>query len=186
MKNTRLSKGFTLIELLIVITIIGILAVALLPSVLGAPARARDAARKADLNNIIAAIETYNSDHQHYPADDGVAVDALTDGGAGTDVLSSYFQGGKAPVDPQGKGPDGAAGTYMYNVGTGNPSSYVVGSYVEQAGDGNVVWASVTGGGFGSGDIDAAANTAINTALKDCKPINSGASADCDAYVIVK
>ena len=67
MKKINFSKGYTLIELLIVITIIGILAVALLPSVLGAPARARDAARKADINNIIAALETYNSDHQQYP-----------------------------------------------------------------------------------------------------------------------
>lgn len=49
MKN---QKGFTLIELLVVITIIGILAVAFLPNVLSAPARARDAARIADMKKI--------------------------------------------------------------------------------------------------------------------------------------
>lgn len=134
MKNTRHSKGFTLIELLIVITIIGILAVALLPSVLGAPARARDAARKADINNIIAALETYNSDNQSYPA-----ASICFDGTATT--IDSYFQGGKAPDDPQGKGLDGAAGFdscagYYYCPLTGNPASYAIAAYMEIEGDG--------------------------------------------------
>ena len=47
------KKGFTLIELLIVIAIIGILAVAFVPSVMKAPSKARDAAR-IELNQKIA------------------------------------------------------------------------------------------------------------------------------------
>ncbi|KKR25748.1 MAG: hypothetical protein UT55_C0031G0009, partial [Candidatus Peregrinibacteria bacterium GW2011_GWE2_39_6] len=42
------KKSFTLIELLIVITIIGILAVALVPRIMGGAPRARDVKRKAD------------------------------------------------------------------------------------------------------------------------------------------
>lgn len=47
-----MRKGFTLIELLIVIAIIAVLAVAFLPSVLGAPAKARDTKRMEDVKKI--------------------------------------------------------------------------------------------------------------------------------------
>jgi prepilin-type N-terminal cleavage/methylation domain-containing protein len=50
------KKGFTLIELLIVITIIGVLAVAFLPSFLNAPAKARDVQRMKDIQNIAAYL----------------------------------------------------------------------------------------------------------------------------------
>ena len=60
-------KGFTLIELLIVITIIGILAVALVPRISQGPARARDVQRKADISNITSALELYYADFGTYP-----------------------------------------------------------------------------------------------------------------------
>lgn len=63
-----LRRGFTLIELLIVVAIIGILAVALVPTISDAPARARDATRKALVNSVITAIESYNIDNGGYPA----------------------------------------------------------------------------------------------------------------------
>ena len=62
-----MKKGFTLIELLIVISIIGILAVSLIPSLTDAPARARDAGRKAAVNEIVAAAESYYIDIGSYP-----------------------------------------------------------------------------------------------------------------------
>lgn len=63
------SRAFTLIELLIVITIIGILAVALLPRITSGPEKARDAQRKADLQQISTALEFYADDHSgSYPS----------------------------------------------------------------------------------------------------------------------
>ena len=65
MKN--FTKAFTLIELLIVIVIIGILAVALIPRLTGAQARARDIARIADMRQMQTALELYNVENGKYP-----------------------------------------------------------------------------------------------------------------------
>lgn len=87
-----LKKGFTLIELLIVIAIIGILAVALLPTILGAPAKGRDAARKGHLSALLSGIETYNLDKGSYPTS--------TNGCLVASEMKAYVQGGVLPVDP--------------------------------------------------------------------------------------
>lgn len=68
LKKLREPQGFTLVELIIVIMIIGILAATLLPKVMGAPARARDAARQSDFNAISVALESYFASHNEYPS----------------------------------------------------------------------------------------------------------------------
>ena len=91
-KNT-LRKGFTLIELLIVISIIGILSVALIPNLSGAPARARDAARKAMISEVAAAVETYNIDTGDYPAGDACLTADHGDPSALKTLVDDYMDG---------------------------------------------------------------------------------------------
>lgn len=88
-----MKKGFTLIELLIVVAIIGILAVALVPTITDAPARARDAGRKATVNSVITSLEAFNIDEGFYPAGT-FCIDA--DGSASADetkIIDDYLNG---------------------------------------------------------------------------------------------
>jgi prepilin-type N-terminal cleavage/methylation domain-containing protein len=86
-------KGFTLIELLIVVAIIGILAVALVPTISDAPARARDAARKTLVSGTVQAVESHNLDKGGYPAEE-TCIDA------DDNDLLGYF-GAKAPTSTE-------------------------------------------------------------------------------------
>jgi len=153
MLNTK--KGFTLIELLIVITIIGILAAALLPNILGAPARARDAARSADLNNIVAAIETYSSDEGMLPTTN--ATQTTIEGGCVSDLAhgfdTTYFPGGDVPNDPSTDGlTNNCTNGYVYCPTDGsNNTSYFVAALVENEANANYD----DGGGTAVGDCTA-------------------------------
>lgn len=99
------KKGFTLIELLIVIAIIGILAVAFLPSLLGAPAKGRDTQRVADLQKIQKVLVNANLEGKSFPNADDAIEDITPTGYAAPDdnwdgAFSADF-GGTLPADPQ-------------------------------------------------------------------------------------
>ena len=104
------KRAFTLIELLIVITIIGILAVALVPRLTGASGRARDATRKSDLQQIAVGLEYYYSDNGEYPDVAAGAVCVSTLGLTGLSIV---------PSDPSSSGwgttcDTAALGGYVY------------------------------------------------------------------------
>lgn len=119
----RSKKGFTLIELLIVIAIIGILAVSLLPSILSAPASARDAAKKAMVNSIVVALEQYSSDHNGYP-DEESCLDTLPAVLDATEAdLNDYMKGGTFTV------PSGVMPIALNTLGPATPLTACSGYY---------------------------------------------------------
>jgi prepilin-type N-terminal cleavage/methylation domain-containing protein len=107
MEKTMSRLGFTLIELLIVITIIGILAVVFLPTVLSAPEKSRDAARKADVGNIIEGIEAARlAETVVFGA--GKDIDTGCVDAKIKSAYAVYFGGGAIPKDPSNLGPGAA------------------------------------------------------------------------------
>lgn len=63
-----MKRGFTLIELLIVITIIAILAAAIVPNFIGFDAEARVAATKSNLDTLRSRVTLYRAKEGRYPA----------------------------------------------------------------------------------------------------------------------
>lgn len=125
----QIKKGFTLIELLIVVAIIGILAVALVPTITDAPARARDAARRAATNNVITALESYNIDNGSYP-DGNFCIDGdVTDSDANNEgSLVTDYLGDKAPSqsEPGASSIICGDGSNAYVLYEGGGSSYQI------------------------------------------------------------
>ncbi len=72
-----MKKGFTLIEILVVIGIIGLLMVFLVPNLLGAQDRAKEAAVKAVMHSVQLAVEAYNMENSTYPLGHNVTLKSL-------------------------------------------------------------------------------------------------------------
>lgn len=103
--HRRSCQGFTLIELLVVIVIIGVLSTIGLATYSNAQKSARDAKRKADLNQINLYLQYYYNDNGRYPAAGECAIGT---GGcnystAGDSWIPALVSGGyttRLPVDP--------------------------------------------------------------------------------------
>ncbi len=121
-RDGAIQKGFTLIELLVVMGVIGTLAAGLV--VIMNPtamlAKARDAQRKNDLNQIQQALETYYDDYNSYPA-------ALSDLSSSTATYMEVIP--NDPVDSKYK--------YTYTAFNGG-QMYRLYSYIETDSDPNI------------------------------------------------
>jgi len=94
----RAKNGFTLIELLIVMGIIGLLAVFLVPNLLGAKDRGKETAVKAVMHSVQLAVEAYQMENETYPLDNNVALESfcnnyLMPGGYMASVPKNPFTG---------------------------------------------------------------------------------------------
>lgn len=64
----RFPRGFTLIEIMVVVVILGILAVLIVPRVVGRTDDARAVAAKQDVAAIMQALKLYRLDNGRYPS----------------------------------------------------------------------------------------------------------------------
>jgi len=113
------NKGFTLIELLVVIAIIGILSSVVMVSLSEARAKARDAQRMSDVEEISKALLLFASDNDDsYPAVSACDYNTTAWNSLFTTYLSSYIK--KMPVDPSKRSNMGYC--YFYNSATGKVS----------------------------------------------------------------
>lgn len=113
-------KGFTLIELLIVITIIGILAVAFLPTLLGAPAKGRDTQRIADLQKLQKVMVNADLEGEAFPVASACLNAAAYATGTTPGAFNKYLSalGGAYPEDPSPVDYNGTVGSIAANCGT--------------------------------------------------------------------
>jgi len=66
----RAGGGFTLVEVMVVVVILGILAVLIVPRVLGRSDEARAAAAKHDVAALMQSLKLYRLDNGRYPTND--------------------------------------------------------------------------------------------------------------------
>ena len=124
----RKSKSFTLIELLVVIFIIGVLAALITSNVSRSRMKGRDARRKADLNSIRTAVETYAMENGTMPGNCGTTACYSNDSTWLTlqTVLQPYLY--PLPKDPINNS------NYRYKY-TNSSTDYKVSALLELSGD---------------------------------------------------
>ena len=99
----RADAGYTLTEMLVVIGIIGMIAAALTPGIIGQFSRAKVKAAQLQLDTIAADVESFSSDVQRYPTQQE-GLNALLQQPGGVDGWTGpYVRDRKMLNDPWGR-----------------------------------------------------------------------------------
>ncbi len=132
-----LKKGFTMVEILIVIAIIGILSVSLVPNLSGAPAKARDLAKKKAVSNTHAAIESYRLERGQLPvfnANTDAAGTCLNSDAVDADMIDVVFDGEVPNANTLADAGDCVAADEVYPMYTVDGNNFTVSIEVESKG----------------------------------------------------
>ena len=125
----RKNKGFTLIEMLIVIVVIAILALIVIPRLLGAGRKAKEATLRGDVHQLRNSIQQFEADCGDYPSalSQLMTVPAAgSTGGSGISLDVNGWQGpylrtpdNNLPKDPFTE----SSTTWSYTASTGHVAS---------------------------------------------------------------
>lgn len=128
------EQGFTIIELIVVMGVISVLATVLITIInpIAQFAKSRDGKRKADLEQMRAALEEYRADQGSYFTPPGSQAYLVACGNSFSTGSTTYIQ--NMPCDPLGSGQLYNSQNYAYGV---NPtgSSYAAVACLENAND---------------------------------------------------
>ncbi|MFO7929982.1 MAG: type II secretion system major pseudopilin GspG [Desulfosalsimonas sp.] len=117
--------GFTLIELMVVIVILSILAVYMMPRIMGRPEQARRMKAKVDIQSLETALKLYKLDNGRYPTTEQGLEALVRKPDSGPDPRDwregGYVEKGRISKDPWGN-------EYEY-ISPGNHGDYDIISY---------------------------------------------------------
>lgn len=141
MSTVYRNKGFTFIEILVVTTIIVLLAAVGAASYAQFSKQSRDAKRKADMEQVRAAIELYRSSNNKYPntADLNAINFSTCTPGSISDSNATYLS--KIPNDPK-------CTTMIYYYSSANGSTYSIAARLEGSSVGSCIAADACGAGY--------------------------------------
>lgn len=105
--TVRRLPGFTLVEVMVVVVILGVLAVLIVPRVVGRTEEARVAAAKHDIAAIMQSLKLYKLDNGRYPTNEQGLQALVTKPQAGPSASNWRPYLDKLPKDPWGN-------TYQY------------------------------------------------------------------------
>lgn len=139
------TRGFSLIELLVSIAVIATIIGLALPNFLGARIRARDTARKSEVQQFKVAIQLYYGDYGEYPADSGGPMYGVVKG-CGIDGTTSCPCSGTVDFAAGGSGCDTVYmsvlpeefGTSMFYYQKNSGTDYCLKVPLENASDGDI------------------------------------------------